>query len=631
LEEITVVLTLLLWALVPGLPIGLLLTKPDGDSEYAATLVASPLISIAVTFIGGNFLNRLGFFPKPIYILVPLGILLFAFAIKKNTVHWKTALKKWSQIIVICLPSITVGAFVWIRAFERVPFVAPNQDGFNHNLWIRRAIELNSFRSQDLKVDSALAQVGSGSGIYPFGWHTSVSSWAPLAPISPPTFALLTVAILWVVFLPLGISLAMKVWLRDSSLPVVPATIAATTFVQVLPILPGVPLSWGSMTSIIGISFLPLVFSEIVVLSESQSLSRNLYLGILLLGLVVVHPPEAATAFLFFGLVILARFRTFTLKSIAVLVGVGLSGLGAAAYIYRGFLTSGIDYIRQYWGAAFPDPTWALGSFFSLSIRVPGTGMAIAVLFVSGIIVAAREIRSSAPLFALIACLGPYLLSGGSTEPLATMRILSMPWYASYERTLWITVPFAAIFAGISISKVWSLFGRPSIAKVISHVAALILFFLFVHHQLPQAVRQMREGIVQSMVVFEGDKEVYQFAGEHLEVGKVIFSVGQDGGSYGYMYAGLPVTYWEPLDLNGTPDDYIATLGKYWKTICTLDGHVLDEIDLRVSGLLISERSIPWGTPGTSRFEVMNLEGYAVRATGESVFYLEIDLTKCLR
>lgn len=582
-----------------------------------------------VTFLSGNLLNRLGLFPEPSFILIPFGIGLLIFITRKRTVNWPEAFRSWFGLLSSSSPAIFIGAFVWFKAFESVPFIAPNQDGFHHNLWIRRAMELNSFRSQDLKVDSPLTQVGMGNGIYPFGWHTSVGSWAPLAPIAPPMFALLTVAILWVVFLPFGISVAMKEWLRDSPLPLIPATITATTFVQVIPILPGVPLSWGSMTSIIGISFLPFILAEIGDLSKSKTFLYFFYLGLLLLGVVVVHPPEAATAFTFFGLMILAKIRSFSPKSIAILSGIGLLGVGVAAYTYRGFLTSGIDYVRQYWGAAFPDPTWAVGSFFSLSIRAPGTGMAIAVLFISGIIVASKQLHSSVPMYALITCLGPYLLSGGSTEPLATLRILSMPWYASYERTLWITVPFAAMFAGVAISRVWSLIERPSIGKMTSHIAALVLFVLFVNHQLPQAISQMREGVVQSMVVFEDDEEVYQIAHRLLEDGKVIFAPGQDGGSYGYMFKGLPITFNEPLDLNGTPDDYIATLGSTWKNICALESNVLDEIILRVGGILVSERAIPWGTPGTSKFEIMNLGGYDVRATGNSVFYLEINRNEC--
>jgi hypothetical protein len=185
------------------------------------------------------------------------------------------------------------------------------------------------------------------------------------------------------------------------------------------------------------------------------------------------------------------------------------------------------------------------------------------------------------------------------------------------------------MFAGVAISRVWSLIERPSIGKMISHIAALVLFVLFVNHQLPQAINQMREGVVQSMVVFEDDEEVYQIAHRLLEDGKVIFALGQDGGSYGYMFKGLPITFNEPLDLNGTPDDYIATLGSNWKSICAIDSNILEEINQRVSGILVSERTIPWGTPGISKFEIMNLGGYDVRATGSSVSYLEINRSRC--
>jgi len=598
-------------------------------AKYDSALAASPLISIVVIFIGGNLLNRLGFYPEPSLVLIICALAVFFLLGRQRTLNWSEILRSWRELLSSSLPAICVGTFVWLKTFDSIPFIAPNQDGFHHNLWIRRAMELNSFRAQDLKVDSPLAPAGMGSGIYPLGWHTSIGSWAPLSSVSPPTFALLTVAVLWVMFLPFGVSVAMKRWLRDSSLPVVPATIAATTFVQVIPILPGIPLSWGSMTSIIGISFLPCVLAEITHVNERRSFSHVLFLGLLLLGLLVVHPPEAATALIFLGVFFITNIRSFSPRTIGILIGSGVTIAGLAGYTYRGFLTSGIDHVRQYWGAVFPDPTWALGSFFSLSIRTPGTGMAIAILFIAGIIIAARQVRSSAPLVGLFACLGPYLLSGGSAEPLATLRILSMPWYASYERTLWITVPFAAIFAGIAVSKVWSLFDQKLFGRIMSRVAAILLFFLFLNHQLPQTIQQMREGVVQSMVVFDNDEEVYRVARRYLEDGKVILALGQDGGSYGYMVEGLPISFLEPLDRSGKADDHIATLQRNWKEICALEDDVFDGINLRVSGLLVSERSVPWGAPGTSRFEIENLKGLEIHAAGDSVYYLEFEREKC--
>jgi len=629
LKEILLILSLILWAFIPGFPVSLMLTKAEGVVRYDSALVASPLISILLTFVGGNLLNRVGLFPEPSYVLIPIGVALFILIIRKKIVIWSEICRNCWALFSTSTPAIFIGAFVWIKTFESIPFVAPNQDAFHHTLWIRRAMDFNSFRSQDLKVDSPIAQLGSGRGIYPFGWHTSVGSWAPLASVSAPTFALLTVAILWVVFLPLGISVAMKEWLRDSSIPVLPATIAATTFVQVIPVLPGVPLSWGSMTSIIGISFLPFVLAEIGGLSERRAFSHVLYLGLLLLGLVVVHPPEAATAFTFFGLFFIAKIRSFTPATIAIAGGLGLVVVGAAAYTYRGFLTSGIDYVRQYWGAAFPDPTWALGSFFSLSIRVPGTGMAIAVLFISGLMVTTKHAKSFVPIAAFTTCFGTYLLSGGSSEPLSTLRILSMPWYASYERTLWVTVPFAAMFAGVALAKVWSFVERSGVGKLASRAVAISLFFVFTSHQIPQAIGQMRDGVIQSMVVFNGDQETYKVARQNLDEGKVVFALGQDGGSYGYMFEGLPITFGEPLDINGIADDYIATLQIKWREICSLDRSILEEISARVSGILLSERSIPWGTPGISKFEILNIKGYSVVYTGNTVSYLEIDVGKC--
>lgn len=630
MKEILLILSLILWAFIPGLPVSLLLMKSEGVIKYDAALVSSPLISILLTFVSGNLLNRLGFFPEPSHLLIPIGILLSILIIRKKIVIWSEICRNCWGLFSASGPAIFIGAFVWIKTFDSIPFLAPNQDAFHHTLWIRRAMDFNSFRSQDLKVDSPLAQLGAGSGIYPFGWHTSVGSWAPLAPVSPPTFALLTVAFLWVVFLPFGISMAMREWLRGSTIPVLPATIAATTFVQVIPVLPGVPLSWGSMTTIIGISFLPFVLAEIGDLRKGKSFSHVLYLGLLLLGLVVVHPPEAATAFTFFGLFFITKIRSFTPTTSAIVCGFGLTVVGVAAYTYRGFLTSGIDYVRQYWGAAFPDPTWALGSFFSLSIRVPGTGMAIAILFISGLIVIAKYANSFVPIAAFTTCFGTYLLSGGSSEPLSTLRILSMPWYASYERTLWVTVPFAAMFAGVAVAKVWSFLERPVVGKLASRAVALLLFFVFTSHQIPQAIRQMRDGVIQSMVVFNGDEEAYKVARQNLDEGKVVFALGQDGGSYGYMFEGLPITFGEPLDINGIADDYIATLQIKWREICSLDRSILEEISARVSGILLSERSIPWGTPGISKFEILNIKGYSVVYTGNTVSYLEIDVGKCV-
>ena len=608
--------------LVPGLPIAVIAARKANN--WALVPALSPLFSVGGNYAILSILNLLGIrlgltiFAVLMTVLAVIALLRFA----RPTV---SEIKKSLIVLIHVAPSTALGVYIWTRAFSGYAFLAANQDSYNHNRWIARVIQTNSGLLSDSYVGSPLQKLGAGTGFYPMAWHIAVAIGTSLSGLFTPEASLLSIIVLWVFVLPCGLLALAKLWNPEL---VFVGTIAGL-LVQMYVLVPGAPLSWGSMTSAAGISLLPVSLAVgIYALKQIDRFWATVFIGSAT-TLFFVHTPEAATLLvLVLGALVSGSFsigKRFVFFASAAAITFGIPSL----IIFRSTIFGRWSDFDGLFGAVQPNWGSAVEHFFRLDVNVVVSSTFLALLFMYGL-TQSLELRDQRWFPAgVLALLLVYLISGAPDGPLHQLRFLTLPWYASYERTLWVVVPFAALASAIPIARFMS---QPHSLRlwrfVLAQFCGVSILVLLVSLQITPTINQLRSGPQKSGMVGIKDIEVMRQSLSFIKKGEIALSWGGDGSTYPFMYFQVPLTAGTNLDRSGKSSPDLTAIYSNITNLCNkkISRDIFSRNKISVVYL---GTTIAWGEVIWTESEVRRLKGLKIVGVGEKLLVTVPNLGAC--
>lgn len=615
----------LLGMAVPGTPVALYLY---GKSRNLALAIAlTPIFSIGINYLLLQVLNYAGLKIdlKIIATIEVIATLLGSFIILGRNKPSKNILKRGFFAVAVVAPATVLGIAIWQRAYSGFVFLAANQDAFNHNKWVYRIASTGSALTRDAYIDSPFQELGVGSGFYPLAWHSWVAVWSSSTGLTVPVASLMSVILIWTVVLPLGLVALAQMWApKVQYLGLVAAVLS-----QVYPLVPGVPMTWGSMTSVVGIAFLPASLAAGVCMLRGTQKTLLFVLLIVPATLFFVHTPEAVSLLVLLTAVAISELRNFSRQVLrAVLLGLA-SFVVPLLYVFRETIFSNSSSLKTLWGAAHPSWEIALGSFFMMNINAQIGFTILTILFVMGLLTSSSFENEKWLILGVFFLFLVYLTSGANSGILSHFRILTSPWYASYERTLWVVVPFAALVSAYPLAKILPCNLRFGFAvKTCSLIVFCLAGTLIIREAVAPTISKIRSGPAVSAFIGQGDLDVIEDLDGVLGREKIAISFNADGSTYGYMYKGLKVTSGYPLNSDGMPSDSLSTIYQNIGDLCSSEISK-DAFSLEKVGAVVLAKRGVWGQTIWTDSEIRKLKGLKIISTGEFLVLTVPDFAKC--
>jgi hypothetical protein len=609
---------------VPGLPLAFLFARRS--QNWAYVLALSPLFSIGINYFALYCLNYLGFGLKvglSYYAVMFILITVFTFLFLVRPKRFEFV--SWLVSLVHTLPATLIGILVWTHAYKGFLFQAPNQDGLNHNKWIARIVQTDSVLLSDSFVGSPLYGLGKGTGFYPMAWHSLVAIGSEVAKLAVPTASLLSVLLVWVIVLPSALNALAKHWAPD----LFSLGIIAGIFVQMYPLTPGMPMSWGSMTSAIGIGLLTSALCVgIVAVDNPDRLGISGFL-LAAASMFFIHTPEAASlVVLMISLIAVQRDRLSRNLKVLIASTFAISIL-LVGFIFSDVIFNDYDSLRSMFGA--PQPIWekAIGQFFTLDVNLTSSYMLLPLLFIVGLVWASYEMSQRWFVIGTLSLGFVYLVSGASASPLSDIRFLTAPWYASYERTLWILVPFAALVSAFPIAKLLEKKNGSFLLHTLPlQICAVLLLAQIAEEQIPTAVRQLRSGPERNALLGKDDLRVIEESKKFISTGQIAVSWGNTGSTYPYMYEQIPVTAGGEIGYTGELSKGLYYIYTNIANICGSPAARKAFVTEKV-GVVYFGTNAEWGETVWTESEVRRLKGLKIVSSGEKLLATVPDLSTC--
>ncbi len=629
MQTIQIVLAVLMALLVPGLPLAIWLVRSRGFTDLAFAL--TPVFSIVCNWTVILSLNLIGIRPNLGWVagILLVGTLVTTPLVARGFMTRRTLITAaWKLGVVVAL----AGA-IWAFAYRGFLFFAPNEDAIWHNLWIRRISESGSVLWGDFITRSPITPIGYGvpdlaavlsSAVYPSGWHATMAPAIALTGASVPQATLAATVAYWCAALTFGMFALARVWAparRELGL------IAACT-VQAMPLVPGVPISWGAMPSVVGVAILPGTIAAALLAARIGDWRLRVATLAAAIGVMLVHPPEAATLLVIGGLCL------------------AVDALQRRAWIFAGITASAVGLLYFGWSYGLqtvkPDLYATLAEqkgryelrqgvdlFVSMSVQTPHIDHVLPIFLFAG--VATAIIMRERPFLPVaVTAAGLVFLASAAPNPFfAEFRELTFPWYASYERTAWVAVPFAALLASYPAALVLS--ERKRVGRSWGLVVVIIGLALaagVVIRGIQPTVEQLRISLEANQTPRPGVQPVFD-AARRLQAGNGIFlSYPGEGGVYAYAFAGIPVSN-GPAGRSGVIEaPLIEVLGDP-SLLCS--NPAVQESFRRndILGMIVGDRATAWGGVIRSADTISSIRGWRVVQTGGGLYLLVPDSARC--
>jgi IS1 family transposase len=622
--SIQLLFSLAFFLLIPGLPmavfIGQRLSRPH------LCLALAPFLSISANFVLLYSLNFIGIRPSFSFYALVLGVGSLVVLVR-NSQEVLLALKANLFPMAAVLPAAAISFYLWATSFSEYNFVAANQDSFNHNLWIARIAQVHSVMASDSFVGSPLQGLGTGTGFYPFSWHSAVAVAHSVGAVPIPILSLATTIILWAVALPLGLAaLATEIAPRMKFLGLV-----AGVLVQLFPLVPGVPMSWGSMTSTIGISFLPIGFLLVMIAFERRDVFASLLAMFAFVSLIFIHTPAAATLGVLTVSAFPAYLRRFNTRLLVKFALAALASMIPILILFRSYIFDDRDDIKMLWGAVFPFWDSAIGAFVTSSVNVPNAPVILSLLFFLGIGFVAYLRITPALLLGTFGIFVIYLISGAPSGVLNDLRIITTPWYASYERTAWVAVPFIALIAAFPICALFESTSKTDrLQKTVGIAVALLLVAGVVRQQVDATTTQLSKGPLLSEVIGKRDRPLLQRLKSTLKDDEIVYSFANDGSTYAFMYEGILVTAGKTYNRDGENSVLLEALNNNIGSICESSQAQEAIKSEKIAAFIFGGRLLGWGPPGWQKKDIEALGGLRLVDSGQYLYVAVPDLSNCV-
>lgn len=609
--------------LIPGLPLAVISARRT--SNWPLVLALSPLFSIGGNYVTLSLLNLFGIRPDLTLFAGVVTVLCLAGLVGLV----QPTIREFRQILLSVLhvlPGSALGTFLWIRAYQGYAFVAANQDAVNHNKWIARVLVTHSALPRDSYVSSPLQKLGAGTGFYPMAWHSAVAVGSSVSDLLVPEASLLSVIALWVFVLPFGLLALAHILSKE----IVFAGAIAGLLVQMYALAPGVPMSWGSMTSVAGIALLPSSLAVgVLTVKYGGRFWTLLFIGTITV-LFFVHTPEAATLIVMIvGAVLAGSFPVG--KKILMFAVVACLAFGIPLLIiFRSTIFGGWSDFESLYGAVQPNWDLAFERFFRLNVNVVVTSSTLAALFIYGLVQTLQSKEQRWIVSGVLATLVIYLISGAPNGILNDLRFLTTPWYASYERTLWVVVPFAALISAMPIAKLFENSQKLSRSKSFVPLSAGVLILILVMTtQIKPTLNQIRSAPERTAMLGPRDVEVMRESRQYIKDDEIALSWAGDGSAYPFSYFQILLTSGQTLDRTGEINPQIVSI---YSSIADLCGNpiALDAMTSNKIAVVYFSTTSAWGGLIWTESEVRRLRGLRVVGAGEKIIVTVPDRSTCL-
>jgi len=622
-EALQLAVALVFLFLVPGLPIAIYFSR--AIRRPWACLALSPFFSIAGIYLSLYILNFLGI--RPNFLIYGSGLAFLTGWATFRQVRFTTHdLREMVSPLLSALPAAVLSLVTWVQGYSQFNFSAPNQDAFNHNFWIARIAQVQSVLAADSRIDSPLQGLGSGDGFYPFAWHSAVAVAGSIGRIPAPMISFASIFLLWGIALPLALHALAKEWSPQAKY----VGLIAGILVQVYPLVPGVPMSWGSMSSCAGIAFLPVSFLVVVVAMKERIIICTIAAMGSFLAMIFVHTPEAATLGVLIICAIPILLTDLRAGTYLKLGGIALICIAPMLILFRSYIFVDTYPLRLLFGA--PNPSWesAIGNFITMGVNVPMGPSILSLLFVVGVVMAAYRKYSLWLFTGLFGIFFVYLTSGAPSGILTSIRIFTAPWYASYERTAWVAVPFFALISAVPIAAIAEKFSTQKfVLKAAGATLSGALLFTVVHQQFQPTITQLKKGPELSEVVGKSDRPMLHRLKKRLKKDQIVFTFANDGSTYAFMYEGIPTTAGSTYNRAGEPSELIAALNRDIRSICTSPEARRAITEEKIGAFVFGDRLLGWGPPGWQPADIRALPGLRVVDSGEHLTVAVPNLGSC--
>lgn len=597
---------------------------------YAST----PIFSIGINYFCVWTLNKIGIFLpwKFVALIYIFSALIFIYIQRKN-LRFKVS----QNSIFICLTLVLVylvNLFAWWRGLSNFSWLAPNADGFAHNLYAARMLFENSVLNKDVFVQSPLIHNASEFSyfyFYPLAWHAHVALLSGATNLTIPFVTLTSSIFIWPVCASIGIYAVSKKlfdnWLAIGAL----GSFAAVT----VPIFPGVPMSWGAMPSVIGIALLfPIVALALEESEHKKEFTLNLIVLIFsCIFLFFIHSSEAVTSIIFVAATIFIKFfrqNQFLGKykhKLILFAFICISlFLKSKTFISTAISEQSSD-LKSQLGGADRGFNETLGSLFTLSIRVPRTQIMFGILALVGFMLIVKKSKNLIFNFFIFETFVIYILSGANTFPLEKLRILTIPWYGSYERTAWTLVPLMCLLVALGIVEVFlSKVKDKTMSGFSLGLAALIIFIFQFQYGLKDSIAQFRLGATENQIAGVGSGKLFDRLKREYPKESIWLNEKGDGSTYGYMYENLNVTN-GPFDRSGMYSDGISRILETMNVCESSSRKLIMENNL--AGVILGTRRFAWEAPRWTEESISKLKGFEFIERSSDLFALKIDFEKC--
>lgn len=221
------------------------------------------------------------------------------------------------------------------------------------------------------------------------------------------------------------------------------------------------------------------------------------------------------------------------------------------------------------------------------------------------------------------------MASAAPTPLFAYLRPYTFAWYASYERTAWVSVPIFALILAFPIGLAGMWLRRTSGGvRVLITIGAAVFALTIAYQGIGPTIDQLRAGPATNQTPGPGSDAVYRAAGADLSSGEMILTPFHDGAMYGYAFAGLPVSN-GPTGQGGIDNPELAAVLADPASVC-VDPQLDRALNAqRVSGMILGDRGTAWAGIIRTAATVTAIRGWRVTAQGGGLFYLNRDYSRC--
>lgn len=447
-DLLTVLVALvLLWGIGGLVALALL---PQSLQRWWIVAGLSPLLTLGAAFSVSSLASVADFdVTAPITGLVVVGLAVIGALVRRRSISWRALTPTRSETMdLVALAAIAAVTLYALWTARGGALLLPNYDALNHASFVRSILEEATLDPSRIGLDP-VTEPRSG-GYYPLSMHLFTAFVVRFGSLSIPTalFGLtsIVVAVTW----PIGMYALTKVTVPWRWAPVVAAAFASTAFQ-----FPYKPISWGGLTTMVGLSFVPIVAALMLVALRDVDTVAVPAVGLALGALFTLHNSQMiAAAILAISIGARFVFRREALQFASPRV------VGVFAFMFLiptvttlPDLVSGVQErnvlsVASYYG----DIGGLVGQMVTLSMNSERSTILplLFVLFGTAVAFATKSGRSVVLAYCVFATL--VVVAGLDQWWTAPLHRLVSPWYGQYERVAYNLVIPVSILGAIAVT-----------------------------------------------------------------------------------------------------------------------------------------------------------------------------------